>query len=62
LERLGLGESEGRKLKSRGAQGKGLGLLAEGDFSFEPFSPAIQKLSRDKLAEAVRQSIEFILA
>jgi len=33
-----------------------------GDFSFEPFSPAIQKLSRDKLAEAVRRSIDYILA
>ncbi len=31
-----------------------------GDFSFEPFSPAIQKLSRDKLADALRQSIDFI--
>jgi len=33
-----------------------------GDFSFEPFSPAIQKLSRAKLADALRQSIEFILS
>jgi 2-keto-myo-inositol isomerase len=33
-----------------------------GDFSFEPFSPAIQNLSRDKLADAVRRSIDFILS
>jgi 2-keto-myo-inositol isomerase len=33
-----------------------------GDFSFEPFSPEVQKLPRDRLAEAVRKSIDFILA
>lgn len=33
-----------------------------GDFSFEPFSPAIQNLGREKLADAVRQSLDFILA
>jgi len=31
-----------------------------GDFSFEPFSPAIQELGRERLADAVRQSIDFI--
>jgi 2-keto-myo-inositol isomerase len=33
-----------------------------GDFSFEPFSPAIQKLPPDKLADAVRRSLDYILA
>jgi len=33
-----------------------------GDFSFEPFSPAIQNLGRDQLADAVRQSLDFILS
>jgi len=33
----------------------------KGDFSFEPFSPALQKLNREKLADAVRQSLDFIL-
>jgi len=33
-----------------------------GDFSFEPFSPAIQKLSKEKLTEAIRQSLDFIRA
>lgn len=33
-----------------------------GDFSFEPFSPAIQRLSRPKLADAVRQSLDFVLS
>jgi 2-keto-myo-inositol isomerase len=33
-----------------------------GDFSFEPFSPAIQNLNRKKLADAVEKSIDFILS
>ena len=34
----------------------------KGVYSFEPFSPAVQKLSKDKLADAVRKSIDYILA
>ena len=33
-----------------------------GVYSFEPFSPAVQKLGRKELADAVRRSIEFIRA
>ncbi len=33
-----------------------------GIFSFEPFSPAIQKLSRDQLSAALRKSINFIMS
>jgi 2-keto-myo-inositol isomerase len=33
-----------------------------GVFSFEPFSPAIQSLNKEKLADALRQSIDFILS
>ena len=31
-----------------------------GVYSFEPFSPAIQELSREKLADLVRRSLDFI--
>jgi 2-keto-myo-inositol isomerase len=34
----------------------------EGIFSFEPFSPAIQNLNREQLADKIRQSIDYILA
>ena len=34
----------------------------KGIFSFEPFSPVVQKMSRDKLADAVKRSIDYILA
>lgn len=33
-----------------------------GDFSFEPFSPEVQKLSRGRLADAVKQSLDFIMS
>ena len=33
----------------------------KGVFSFEPFSPEIQKLSKKKLADAVKKSIDYIL-
>ncbi len=33
-----------------------------GVFSFEPFSPALKNLSRQNLADALRQSIEFIMS
>jgi len=34
----------------------------KGVFSFEPFSPEIQKLSKKKLADAVKKSIDYILS
>ena len=34
----------------------------KGVFSFEPFSPAVQQLSKAKLADALRKSIDFIIS
>jgi 2-keto-myo-inositol isomerase len=34
----------------------------EGDISFEPFSPAVQKLSKVELAQAVGKSLEYLRA
>jgi 2-keto-myo-inositol isomerase len=34
----------------------------KGDYSFEPFSPEIQKLSKQKLADEVKKSIDYILS
>ncbi len=34
----------------------------KGDFSFEPFSPAIQKLGKSDLAAALKKSIEYLLS
>ena len=33
-----------------------------GDFSFEPFSPAVQKLGRADLAAAVQRSLDYVIA
>ncbi len=33
-----------------------------GDYSFEPFSPEIQKLGKSELAAALRQSLDYLLA
>jgi 2-keto-myo-inositol isomerase len=38
------------------------GLGYAGDYSFEPFSPAIQKLGKSELTVALRKSLEYILA
>jgi 2-keto-myo-inositol isomerase len=34
----------------------------KGVFSFEPFSAMVQKMSKEKLGDAVKQSIDFILS
>jgi 2-keto-myo-inositol isomerase len=31
-----------------------------GTFSYEPFSPAVQKMPPDKLAEAIEESLRFV--
>jgi 2-keto-myo-inositol isomerase len=33
-----------------------------GDFSFEPFSPVVQNLGKVELADAIRESLEYLIA
>jgi 2-keto-myo-inositol isomerase len=52
--------SNADRMASRDQVDQIVALGYEGDISFEPFSPEVQRMSRDALASALRKSIEFL--